>query len=243
MKPLKLNVFSLILIFIVMPTSFAGNTSLKDWHFAGEQQPYYANLQSSDVDEVKDGCAVWVDSMYKNYVSLNPGFRPLMGDERWRKKWRRSMILYGYGEFQSQNICFYRILRKRMMGLPHEWPRRVLFCGVIARNIDSIEQNPARAAEELFEYAMHKRFSALSLILIWEYGSSPIKFNVDVKYYLQLMIKKNWPKDNRLHVTVERYFVPDASGELSAERKKFVEEAFERGDYQAVLSTTTPCES
>jgi hypothetical protein len=241
MKSLKLCVFIFILIVLVIPNSFASNTVPEKWHFTGDQQPYYAKLQSSDADEFKDGCVAWVNNMYKNYALLYPAFKPSMKDEKWRKKWRRSMILRGHGEIRSQNICFYRILLKRMMALPYASPRRILFCGVITDGIGDKELKSAKAAEELFEYAMNKRFSAFHMVLNWESGSSPIKHNADVKYYLQLMINKHWPMGDNLHANLKRYLVPDASEGLSVVRKKFVEKAHGRGDYKAVLATTEPC--
>ena len=134
------------------------------------------------------------------------------------------------------------MLSKSISDIPFESPRRILFCGVIANGINGKELKSAKAAEELFEYATNKRFLAFITLLNWETRTSPIKYNADVKYYLQLMITKHWPKGNRLHLTVKRYLLPDASDALSIERKNFVEQAFERGDYQSVLSTTKPCE-
>ena len=100
------------------------------------------------------------------------------------------MILRGYGEFQSNNSCFYRLLLKNISKLPDKWERRILFCGVNAKYIEDSEQKSAKAAEELFDYAMHERFSAVSFILIKDYRQAPVKFNADVKFYLQMMIKK-----------------------------------------------------
>ncbi len=217
------------------------NSVVPEWAFTDERMPTHDKLNDAGPKYSEIDCDKWPDTLYANYAKLNPGFRPLMDKENWREKWRRSLVLNSDNDFNSTNHCIYLKLSKRISDSPFASPRRILFCGVITNGIDGKELKSARAAEELFDYAMHKRFLAFLTLLNWETRTSPIKYNADVKYYLQLMINKHWPEEHRLHHNFERYLVPDASKALLIGRKKFVIMAFERGDYQAVLSTTKPC--
>lgn len=231
-----------VLVFLIAPAkSQLNKTVALEWEFTGEQLPTHDKLNAAEPKFLDIDCVKLRDTLYSNYIKLNPGFRSFSSKASWRREWRRSFVLNSDKNFEIFNQCFFLMLSKSISDIPFESPRRILFCGVIANGIDDKELKSAKAAEELFEYAMDKRYLAFITLLNWETRTSPIKLNADVKYYLQLMIKKLWPNGNRLHVNVERYLVPDASKVLSVERRGFVERAFGRGDYKAVLATTAPC--
>lgn len=234
-------ILAISVISVVSGVAEEKDSIASEWKFTGERLPTHDKLNTAGPKYSDIGCEKWPDTLYENYIELNPEFHPFSSKTKWREKWRRSLVLNSDKNWDTFNHCLYRMLRKQMMERTNKGPRQILFCGVIANGINGNELKSAKAAEELFEYGMDKRFSAFHTLLNREYRSSPIKFNLDVKYYLQLMIKKHWPKGNRLHVTVERYLEPDASKALALERRKFVEDAFGRGDYKAVLATTKPC--
>lgn len=231
-----------LLIFIVMTSStIAENTPVTGWEFSDDRQPNFELLRPTDVKVYEVGCSRWVNLFYDNYANLHPKFRPYMHDQSMRKKWRKSLVLSGDGYLRSRNICFYRGLSERISKLPYDQRDRIIFCGTIARGLNDQQLSAAKAAEELTEYALTGLFSAVVTILNKEGRFSTIKLNDDVRYYQQQMINHVTPPSDSLRDVIERFLVPDAGKALSPERRKFVDEAFKRRDYKAVLATTAPC--
>ena len=123
---------------------------------------------------------------------------------------------------------------------------RNLFCGAMAVSLDEQELAVALAKQEVTEYAFAENWAALSYVMWNDRKNVYFNYNPDIRYYLQLLLTKlsraEWVKPEttrQIKETNAPLMLP--LEELSPQRRKFVEDAFERGDYQAVVNTTDPC--
>ncbi len=238
-----------ILVLLTMSQSMAITQSLAspNWKFNGSRQPFYETLEHFDGQYFDLTCEDRSDVMYENYAQLHPTFRILMKNYELRTQWRRSLILRGTRGIGPLNHCFYQVLIKRWRNSMNSNGRKVLVhCGRIVEILNSFERYGAKAADEMLEYAMNGG----PFPIIWFLSEGPsrdlINLNADIRYYLQLNLRKYIAVDPKEHLTLtQRYdklLKNDAGKELPPQRRKFVEEAFSRADYESVLSTTAPCQ-
>ncbi len=240
----------------------------KGWDFSGEQQPSFDLLWPYEDRIAGYLCPVQIKKIYDNYVVQNPAFRPHLNNESMRREFRRSLLLGAKEGERYLGSCFEDMLAERIrtfrlenrvsedpLVLPFHyllevigWKRkpRNLYCGVLANNLDEEEFETALALEELTEYAFAENRYVTWLVLWQDRDTKFFRYNPDIRYYFQLLLKKlgraEWlePETKReIEETNAPLMLP--LEELSSQRRKFVEYAFERGDYKAVLETTDPC--
>ncbi len=235
------------------------------WDFGGDRRPELDRLWPSEDRLARHGCAVQTKIIYKNYVVQHPEFRIFLNDEAVRREFRMSLSLASQRAVKYSSSyftgCFVEVLDEHIRKFQREnadsrdplvrpahrlfeaigWKRkpRNLYCGVLAENLDEEELETALAKQEITEYAFAENWSAV-LSALWSDGDTVFfKYNPDVRYYLQLLLTKLTITKEQLKEINELIQQPVSN--LSTKRRKFVEDAFERGDYQSVLNTTDPC--
>ncbi len=216
----------------------AQETAPPIWDFSGPRQPTYDQFRPTN-----DGrCPQWLDATYEAYATLHPKFRPIMNEPGMRARWRRSSIIHNNGDSGILGFCFFeKLFRIVMSGMFSKKYDRVLHCGIIAPNLDKNELRIAEAAHELTEYASIGIYQAAHKALILGSEESVVALNPDVRYYLQQVLNRLVPPQDSWRELLAQHFPPDMGQALSPERRRFVDDAFERGDYRAVLATTEPC--
>ena len=214
------------------------------WSFTGDARPTYVSLITTGPDRTFVGCGNWHNVIYERYAALHPDFRTVMANPDIRKQWRWNLIVHSHGNLELYNGCFYDRLSAPTYDLTSEEKRgKTIFCGVIARNLNARQQRAAEGVAELTEYAMIGRWAATFRALSSEREYSPIRFNADVRYYIQKHMRNIAALVVELKTGFQKYLMQDAGANLSPQRRQFVNAAFERGDYQAVLNTTPACEA
>ncbi len=231
------------------------------WDFSGEQQPSFDLLWPYEDRIAGHSCPVQVEKIYENYSRLHPEYTRHSDNQAMRRAFRRSLLLNSEKEEEYLLGCFEDTLGKRIRHYEHAnavstdplvkyvhtllewvgWKRkpRNLFCGVLASDLDAQELEIAQSVQELTDYAFAESWHAIWLVLWQDRDTKFFKYNPDIRYYFQLLIKKLTITREQLKEINELIQQPVSN--LSTKRRKFVEDAFERGDYQSVLNTTDPC--
>ena len=240
-----MNIFVLLILTQFM--TIAQSLSSPKWEFMGSRQPYYETLEHFDGQYFDLTCEDRSDVMYENYAQLHPQFRPLMKNYELRTRWRRSLVLRGSRGVGPLNHCFYRILTKHWRNYEFSQSRKTLVhCGRMVEILKPDEHYAAKAVDEMLEYAMNGGAFPTIWFLSDATSRDLINLNADLRYYLQLNLKKYIALDARLESKLaqrhEKLLMNDAGLELMLRRRKFVEEAFTRSDYKSVLITTAPCQ-
>ncbi len=213
------------------------------WRFTDENRPDYLKLWEIGEDLSQVECTAWPDVLYENYASLYPDFRPLMDDPVLREQWRMSLILNNIEENASSNFCFYASLRvhwreaTELLGT-----QEIVSCGVPATSLLPAGRAVADIVDEFLVYGFSGSAVSLVILLVTvPEDDDNVQLNPDVQYLAQLKYDSITPPEGQLREVATPFLAPSAGDLLSAERKAFVEDAFARGDYQAVLDTTKPC--
>ena len=218
----------------------------QSWDFSGKNQPYFDNLWQFDGRFDDLNCQDKNDVMYENYARQHPQFRPQMASKNLRTKWRHSLITKGNGGLDSINFCFYKELIDRWHQVS---PNRkaLLYCGKLADYIGESDLDGTLAIAELTYYAMLGRKHPLILVVRADTENHRVQLNSDIQYYLQLHLNKFISEDPPIGDNLAQIFVPlmdpEAGENLTAQSRIFLENSFERGDHQAVLDATAPCQT
>ncbi len=211
------------------------------WDFSGARQPKH---EISPIFEPPDeyGCGKWPDQRYEQYAKLHPQFRPLMADPQMRRRWRQSLILATDNQFDYQNACFYQKLSLHTnYSISGDLGSQIIYCGMIPPGLDQHKRRWAQEAHELTEYGMIGRSLAAYTVLVTYRNHTNFKLNADVYYYIQRVFRRQLPPWDQSREIYADVLAPDFGDLLTAERRQFVDDAFERGDYRAVLATTELC--
>lgn len=230
-------IFHTVLFCLLNVPAFAQHVT-SEWEFSGDRQPTYGSLAIGAADLPNTGCKKWPDALYARYVHLHSDFVPLSNDPVMRRKWRQSLVSSAIAGSDSLNHCIYGLLQDRFNEITEHW--RKIHLPQCRVNYPQVHLEAADLLAELAEYAAAGSSMAGLMVLNKEEADrGPITLDPSVRYYLQRALDTSTPPG--LHYMVEDLLVPDAGAELAPERKRFVDDAFGRGDYHAVLSTIDPC--
>ena len=243
-----LQTILIIVPIICAQASFAGGAMASPtWDFTGIYQPYSLALRQFDGQFIGLSCQDKNDLMYEAYAQLHPQFRPLMANKELRKRWRQSLIKKGDGGFDGLSSCFYKELLDRWWSVSSPTDKKtVLYCGKIAEELNEFELDGASAIAEIAEYALMGRSVPVTQLIQANSKDVQMRLNEDILYYLQLNLKKLMNGKFVSQELTEIYqplLDPDAGKNLSPEKRKFLDEAFKRGDHRSVLEATAPCQS
>jgi len=244
-----LNSLMFIMILFFSNITFAKNLKpTQFWEFSGKYQPYWETLWHFDGQFFELSCEDKNDVMYENYAKLHPQFRPLMANKDMRKKWRQSLIVNGNGGIEPFNSCFYEELIERWIEATYPGNKKtIVYCGKVAEGLNAIDHDGASAIAELGEYAIIGRSYPVVVLVRTTLKDERVRLNDDIQYYLQLHLRSflaaKPPISAGLAQTYETLIDPDAGEKLSPEKRKFLDEAFKRGDHRSVLEATAPCQS
>lgn len=218
------------------------------WDFTGERQPTYRQLWSDELSIIGTGCTKALPELYERYKKRHPEFYPLADDPDMFRQWRKALVISAE-EPEYRNFCVYdSIFEKYLQGMKRH-PEKNLFCGRLADGIEPEDKTLAEVIEEIAFYAFHGKSLPLKVMLDFHtmptdrYGiKGSYRLNFDIAYYFQRQIALAPQPTPDSRELVAEYLQPDYGKLLFEKRKRFVDAAFERGDYQAVVETTKPCE-
>ncbi len=244
-------IFNSLILFMILfsPNEIVAESKkpAQDWDFSGKFQPYWDTLWHFDGQFFELSCEDKNDVMYENYAKLHPQFRPLMADKQMRKNWRYSLITKGDDGIDSFNSCFYLELLQRWWEVSGSDEKgAVLFCGKMAEELNKAEQDGVVAIAEFAEYALMGRSTPVTQLLTSNLRKNRMRLNKDIYYYLQLNLQKLMAEKPSLPALTEiykRFVDPQAGINLTRKRRKYLDEAFSRGDHMSVIDTTAPCQS
>ncbi len=235
--------FLLLSYFSFIAIVFAQNNQASlDWDFSGDRRPTYDRLWDIGKDFTKVGCSLWPDILYENYALLYPSYRAVMDNDNLRRQWRKALILGSDKNSDSLNYCFYQRLQSKWhKAITPSKDKKIIFCGIRAKNLDKNDEYIADIIEELALYAFNAKPIAVRIMLDNDEQSAKMRLNPDIRYYLQLLFDEIIPKQGELREIANQYLIPDAGRLLSGEKRQFVKKLFLQKDYKSLLNATDPC--
>jgi len=215
----------------------------QQWEFSGDRQPSFELLVDQREGFFALQCQEQLNILYENYAKLYPDYRPLMGKAALRKNWRQSLVHDGIdNRLDSFNFCVYSMLSNSIQKSPlRNEKTRNIFCGRFGNYLRETELQIAESLQELTGYALYGSASANYHLLNVTDTYAAITMNDDVRYYFQELLKQQTASKPKIRKALESVFLPETSIKPSPKRRKFVEDALARGDYQTVLATSDPC--
>ena len=231
-----------------------------DWTFSGDRQPHFAELTGDEIAFLRLPCEAKKERLYEAYAALHPEFRAIMEREEMRRAWRMALILAEPARYEYESYCFFDDLIHAMhKHLPStrwvtlfgydlwEYYPDIVYCGRPVEEIDEVDRVGVEAVAELTEYGLAGLWLPGAIILQNNWSGNRwrnrIRLNPDVIYYLQRKLHDVTRDHAKMDGDVVPYLDPDIADKLTSQRKHFVDEAYQRGDYRAVLASTEPCQA
>lgn len=215
--------------------------------FTGERIPTMSDNLSTDYPEgfhLRD-CQEQRKWHLKKYTQLYPDVADKLADPVVLREWRMALILNRNGNPIPER-CFYDPLVlgrgwESLLFFTNKKDGRVLFCGRKADDIEADVSWRLDDIEELLIYAMAGKLRPLDYFLSERMERKWLKLNPGIFHYLALSAahvgEQGYPRYFKLAMKADKA----AEGRVSIDRGSFIEAAFEKGDFRAVLSSTAHC--
>lgn len=204
-----------------------------------ELGPSPLELTPSDFDDMEEECWRQIAFDFSHYLGINPPF-PIVPDRKIPGKAKRTVLLmylskHGLEDFAG---CFYGFLEASI--------NRSIMAGEISRLPYCVhsEAGPPPvdvldAAEELIGYAMRGHGPAITHLSVLHGAGNHL--HPDIRYFMKLAVLARYGDKKPWLVDRDYGEVLSSHRELTPMRRDFIEEAFARGDWMAVLDTLDPC--
>lgn len=215
------------------------------WDFSGEHQPDFDLAPYPGYGDLDVNCNAYRENLFAAYKRKFPRFSASPGQAVLRKKWRHALVLTKLPYWDSANYCFYRHLNERYIRFYIRGEIPIIpYCRIKPEDRSTEFSRAIEALEEMTEYAMRGGQSAIIFIFNL-HDRDYTDVHDDLLYYMNLHIRAKVARYGESfdlfadHPHPEDFY--DSGNELTPQRRAFIEDAFRRGDFQAVINTTQPC--
>lgn len=214
-----------------------------NWSFSDQPHPADHTLtrdEKAPLEEIAQGqgfseyCSKLLRTHFNIYNDRFPKFTQAGSADKRFLAWKHHVVVDGFSDGYNgakhcaQFMAFHQALD------PYA-SNNLRFCGAFSDRPKSPSERKFRnAIEEMISYADAGNLDALDSLLILHSPGSNVMLNPDVEFYIRKALQIN---DEYEDVWYTGHLEPL----LSPERIAFVEDAVERGDFEAVLDTTSPC--
>jgi len=238
---IKKNIIATLLLFI----AFSGGALAQQavWSFSDNPHPTRSEMTAKEIQTIEDAyksgdlnimCPNAIDVAYGIYQDRYPDFLNAGDKEKNLLNWKAHVIS---AQRTALSVCVFYTAMLKFSPLP-ELPEQsdFYFCGVYSRlPQNDLELDYADAIDELLTLVEAEAISGAISMLGAKDVTKTIVLNPDIKYYFSSLLLPRMDANETISKLV------DFSGDLTQERREFVELAAKNFDLQAVLDTTKPC--